>query len=65
MSLDGIKLAVKIQYPGVASGIDADIDNLISILSVGGLLPEGMFIQAFVSVRSFQILLRRRLGCST
>jgi aarF domain-containing kinase len=53
VSLDGKKLAIKIQYPGVAAGIDADIDNLISILSVGGLLPKGMFIQEFVSVNSF------------
>lgn len=50
--MDGKKLAIKVQYPGVAAGIDADIDNLISILSVGGLLPNGMFIQEFVSVCS-------------
>jgi aarF domain-containing kinase len=64
VSLDGQKLAVKIQYPGVASGIDADIDNLISILNIGNLLPKGMFVQEFVSV-SFchKRLINHFLGC--
>ena len=29
------------QYPGVAQGIDSDINNLMSILSVWNVLPEG------------------------
>ncbi|KAI6240892.1 DNA-directed RNA polymerase [Aphelenchoides fujianensis] len=49
-SLEGIELAVKVQYPGVASGIDADIDNLMGILNMSGLLPKGMFIPEFVTV---------------
>uniref|UniRef100_A0A8R1DTP3 ABC1 domain-containing protein n=1 Tax=Caenorhabditis japonica TaxID=281687 RepID=A0A8R1DTP3_CAEJA len=47
---DGRKVAVKIQYPGVAEGIDSDIDNLVSVLSVGGIFPKGMFLDAFIGV---------------
>ncbi|CAI2347385.1 unnamed protein product [Caenorhabditis sp. 36 PRJEB53466] len=47
---DGREVAVKIQYPGVAEGIDSDIDNLVSVLSVGGIFPKGMFLDAFVGV---------------
>jgi len=53
VSLDGHKLAVKVQYPGVASGIDADVDNLIdlvSILQLGRFFPAGMFLDEFVTV---------------
>lgn len=56
--LDGRDVAVKIQYPGVADGIDADIDNLVSLLSVSGLLPKGMFIDEFVTVSA--VLLSRQ-----
>lgn len=52
---DGRKVAVKIQYPGVAEGIDSDIDNLVSVLSVGGLFPKGMFLDAFVKVTPAQL----------
>ncbi|GMR39844.1 hypothetical protein PMAYCL1PPCAC_10039, partial [Pristionchus mayeri] len=47
---DGREVAVKIQYPGVAEGIDSDIDNLVSIMSIGGLFPKGMFLENFVLV---------------
>ncbi|ETN74063.1 ABC1 family protein [Necator americanus] len=46
--LDGRKVAVKIQYPGVAEGIDSDIDNLVSVLSIGNLFPKGLFLEKFV-----------------
>lgn len=38
---DGSRVAVKIQYPGVAKGIDSDIRNLLGILSVAKILPDG------------------------
>lgn len=31
---DGTEVAIKIQYPGVAEGIQSDIDNLVGILKV-------------------------------
>lgn len=37
---DGRVLAIKVQYPGVASSIDADVDNVATLLRVSGLLPR-------------------------
>jgi predicted unusual protein kinase regulating ubiquinone biosynthesis (AarF/ABC1/UbiB family) len=33
-------VAVKIQYPGVAQGIESDINNLLAVLKVANVLPE-------------------------
>ncbi|MDO5369590.1 AarF/ABC1/UbiB kinase family protein, partial [Paracoccus sp. (in: a-proteobacteria)] len=38
----GQVLAVKVQYPGVAASIDADIDNVATLLRLSGLLPPGL-----------------------
>ncbi len=37
---DGRKLAIKIQYPGVRESIDSDIDNLMAIIRLSGMLPK-------------------------
>uniref|UniRef100_A0A914I621 ABC1 atypical kinase-like domain-containing protein n=2 Tax=Globodera rostochiensis TaxID=31243 RepID=A0A914I621_GLORO len=50
ITLDGVKVAVKVQYPGVAEGIDSDIDNLLSVLNIGGFFPKGMFLDNFATV---------------
>ncbi|HEX8483830.1 AarF/ABC1/UbiB kinase family protein [Sphingomonas sp.] len=39
---DGRMLAIKVQYPGVADSIDADVDNVATLLRVSGLLPAGL-----------------------
>lgn len=36
---DGRVLAIKVQYPGVAESIDADVDNVATLLRVSGVLP--------------------------
>lgn len=38
--LDGTVLAIKVQYPGVADSIDADVDNVASLLRLSNLLPS-------------------------
>jgi predicted unusual protein kinase regulating ubiquinone biosynthesis (AarF/ABC1/UbiB family) len=43
-TLDGRDLAIKVQYPGVVRSIDADIDNVATLLRVSGLLPAGLDI---------------------
>lgn len=48
--LDGTKVAIKVQYPGVAQSIDSDIDNLVSMLKVWSLFPPGMYIDNIVKV---------------
>jgi len=40
----GEKLAVKIQYPGVADSIESDVDNVATLLRVSGLLPSHLEI---------------------
>lgn len=47
---DGTEVAVKIQYPGVAKGINSDIDNLVSVLNVWNIFPKGLFIDNIVEV---------------
>ncbi len=36
---DGRVLAIKVQYPGVADSIDADVDNVATLLRLSNLLP--------------------------
>jgi aarF domain-containing kinase len=41
---DGRPIAIKIQYPGVGDGITSDIDNLMSVLNVWKIIPDGTFL---------------------
>ncbi|EZA61612.1 atypical kinase COQ8B, mitochondrial isoform X2 [Ooceraea biroi] len=43
-------VAIKIQYPGVAKGIESDIENLVGIMKVWNMFPEGLFIDNLVEV---------------
>lgn len=47
---DGREVAVKIQYPGVAKGINSDINNLMAILKYWDILPKGLYIDNVVAV---------------
>lgn len=48
--VDGKPVAIKIQYPGVAAGIHSDIENLVGLMKVWNVFPEGMFIDNVVEV---------------
>lgn len=37
---DGRSLAIKVQFPGVADGIDSDVSNLASLARLSGLVPS-------------------------
>jgi len=37
---DGRELAIKVQYPGVRESIDADVDNVATLLRLSGLFPR-------------------------
>lgn len=52
----GAKCALKIQYPGVATSIQSDIDNLMSILNVAQLLPKQMYVENVVEVMKRELL---------
>lgn len=41
---NGQRVAVKIQYPGVADSIDSDLSNLAILLTASRLLPKGLFL---------------------
>jgi predicted unusual protein kinase regulating ubiquinone biosynthesis (AarF/ABC1/UbiB family) len=41
---DGRELAIKVQYPGVRESIDADVDNVATLLRMSGVLPKGFEI---------------------
>lgn len=49
---NGMEVAVKIQYPGVAKSIESDIDNLVGMLKVWDVFPPGIFIDNVVKVIS-------------
>lgn len=46
---DGTKVAVKIQYPGVAESIDSDLNTLKQFLIFGNLMPKGLFIEDLIT----------------
>lgn len=48
--LDGSLVAVKIQYPGVAEGIDSDIENLVGVMNLWNVFPEGLFLEKMIEV---------------
>lgn len=50
LKADGMVVAVKIQYPGVAQSISSDIDNLVGMLKVWDVFPAGFFIDNVVKV---------------
>lgn len=40
----GEKVAVKIQFPGVADSINSDLDNISMLLMASGVLPKGLYL---------------------
>lgn len=54
-SPDGREIVLKVQYPGVAGSIDADVDNIASLLKVSGLLPPEMDIQPLLDDAKAQL----------
>lgn len=52
---DGRDLAIKIQYPGVRQSIDADVDNVATLLRVSGLLPRELDIAPLLAEAKLQL----------
>ncbi|KAI0396130.1 ABC1-domain-containing protein [Xylariaceae sp. FL0594] len=40
----GAKVAVKIQFPGVAASINSDLDNISMLLTASKMLPRGLYL---------------------
>jgi predicted unusual protein kinase regulating ubiquinone biosynthesis (AarF/ABC1/UbiB family) len=54
---DGRTLAIKVQYPGVASSIDADIANIGALVRMSGMLPPGFDIAPYLEEAKRQLRL--------
>ncbi len=52
---DGQQLAIKVQYPGVADSIDADVDNVASLLKLSSLLPASLDIAPLLAEAKKQL----------
>ena len=52
---DGRELAIKVQYPGVATSIDSDIDNVATLLRVSGLLPRELDLKPLLEEAKRQL----------
>ncbi|KAI9818453.1 MAG: hypothetical protein M1827_000512 [Pycnora praestabilis] len=45
----GQRVAVKVQYPGVADSIDSDLNNLSVLLTASRLLPKGLYLDKTIA----------------
>jgi predicted unusual protein kinase regulating ubiquinone biosynthesis (AarF/ABC1/UbiB family) len=52
---DGRVLAIKVQYPGVAESIEADVDNVATLLRLSGTLPQGLDIAPLLDAAKEQL----------
>ena len=52
---DGRDLAIKVQYPGVRDSIDADVDNVATLLRVSNLLPRELDIAPLLALAKQQL----------
>ncbi|XP_050804497.1 atypical kinase COQ8A, mitochondrial isoform X2 [Gopherus flavomarginatus] len=65
---NGKEVAMKIQYPGVAQSIDSDVSNLMTVLSMSNVLPEGLFHEHMMEVLSRELAMecdyKREAACA-
>jgi predicted unusual protein kinase regulating ubiquinone biosynthesis (AarF/ABC1/UbiB family) len=52
---DGRQLAIKVQYPGVRESIDSDIDNVMSLLKLSGVLPKHIDLTSLLAEAKVQL----------
>uniref|UniRef100_A0A8B9T1G0 Atypical kinase COQ8A, mitochondrial n=1 Tax=Anas platyrhynchos TaxID=8839 RepID=A0A8B9T1G0_ANAPL len=57
-----------LQYPGVAQSINSDVNNLMTVLSMSNILPEGLFPEHLIEVLSRELALecdyQREAACA-
>lgn len=53
--LDGTEVAMKIQYPGVATSINSDLANLKSLVTYMDVMPPGLFVDEIIKVASMEL----------
>lgn len=47
---DGMKVALKMQYTGIANCIDADLDNFKMLIDMLGVFPRGLYLNELIKV---------------
>lgn len=47
---DKMKVALKMQYTGIANCIDADLDNFKMLIDVLGVFPRGLYLDELIKV---------------
>jgi predicted unusual protein kinase regulating ubiquinone biosynthesis (AarF/ABC1/UbiB family) len=52
---DGRQLAIKVQYPGVRESIDSDIDNVMNLLKLSGVLPKNIDLTSVLAEAKAQL----------
>ncbi|KZN45528.1 ABC1 kinase family protein [Pseudoalteromonas luteoviolacea] len=52
----GKKLALKVQYPGVANSIDSDVDNVAMLIKLSGLMPKQVALEPLMIEAKKQLL---------
>lgn len=55
VTLDGRLLAIKVQYPGVRESIDADVDNVATLLRMSGALPRNFDVTPILAEAKVQL----------
>jgi aarF domain-containing kinase len=45
-----MKVALKMQYTGVANSIDSDLDNFKMLIDVLGVFPRGLYLNELIKV---------------
>lgn len=55
VAADGRRLALKIQYPGVARSIESDVDNVASLLRLARLLPGDLDLSGIIAEAKRQL----------
>ncbi|XP_059984241.1 atypical kinase COQ8A, mitochondrial isoform X2 [Lagenorhynchus albirostris] len=64
----GREVAMKIQYPGVAQSISSDVNNLMAVLNMSNMLPEGLFPEHLIDVLRRELTLecdyQREAACA-
>lgn len=53
---DGSRVAIKVQYPGVADSIESDLSNLEMLMRLSGFAPPGLFLEEVIRVGRKELL---------
>lgn len=47
---DGLRVAIKMQYTGISSSIDSDLNNFKRIIDLLGIFPRGLYLNEAIDV---------------